>query len=77
MQVMNIRVLDKLLNVGPCKKVTAGCPSISSYFQETPRRDPLFDLVVFDFLSKQIIISNGNKFVDLFQLLVCLSVSND
>ncbi|VDK49743.1 unnamed protein product [Gongylonema pulchrum] len=38
---MNIRVLDKLLNVGPCKKITAGCPSISSYFQEVSRRDPL------------------------------------
>ncbi|KAM3728993.1 putative cleavage and polyadenylation specificity factor subunit [Dirofilaria immitis] len=44
-ELLNIRVLDKLLNVGPCKKITGGCPSISAYFQETTRKDPLFDLV--------------------------------
>ncbi|VDK82154.1 unnamed protein product [Litomosoides sigmodontis] len=44
-ELLNIRVLDKLLNIGPCKKITGGCPSISAYFQETPRKDPLFDLV--------------------------------
>uniref|UniRef100_A0A158Q7F8 CPSF_A domain-containing protein n=1 Tax=Elaeophora elaphi TaxID=1147741 RepID=A0A158Q7F8_9BILA len=44
-ELLNIRVLDKLLNVGPCKKITGGCPSISAYFQEITRKDPLFDLV--------------------------------
>lgn len=51
-ELLNIRVLDKLLNIGPCKKITGGCPSISTYFQETPRKDPLFDLVNFFKLFK-------------------------
>lgn len=44
---LEFRVIDRLPNVGPCKKMTAGCPhGINSYFQQISRRDPLFDLVI-------------------------------
>ncbi|VDN50784.1 unnamed protein product [Dracunculus medinensis] len=43
---LEFRVIDRLPNVGPCKKMTAGCPhGINSYFQQISRRDPLFDLI--------------------------------
>ncbi|KHN80691.1 putative cleavage and polyadenylation specificity factor subunit 1 [Toxocara canis] len=43
---MRFRVLDRLLNVAPCKKMTSGCcEGLNSYLQEQPRLDPVFDIV--------------------------------
>uniref|UniRef100_A0A9J2PBZ7 Cleavage/polyadenylation specificity factor A subunit C-terminal domain-containing protein n=1 Tax=Ascaris lumbricoides TaxID=6252 RepID=A0A9J2PBZ7_ASCLU len=43
---MRFRVLDRMLNVAPCKKMTSGCSEgLNSYLQEQPRLDPVFDRV--------------------------------
>uniref|UniRef100_A0A0M3K416 CPSF_A domain-containing protein n=1 Tax=Anisakis simplex TaxID=6269 RepID=A0A0M3K416_ANISI len=43
---MRFRVLDRLLNVAPCKRMTVGCcEGLNSYLQGHQRLDPVFDLV--------------------------------
>ncbi|MFH4978963.1 hypothetical protein AB6A40_005672 [Gnathostoma spinigerum] len=43
---LKFRILDSLLNIAPCKKMTTGCPDkLSPHFQQSIRSDPLFDLV--------------------------------
>ena len=47
-EVLKFRVLDKLLNVAPCKRMTAGCPhGVNEIFQQRNVADPIFDLVIF------------------------------
>uniref|UniRef100_A0A0N5A911 CPSF_A domain-containing protein n=1 Tax=Syphacia muris TaxID=451379 RepID=A0A0N5A911_9BILA len=45
-EVLKFHVLDKLLNVAPCKRMTAGCPhGLSEAFQQRHNVDPIFDMV--------------------------------